>query len=266
MKDYSGAVAYPEEIFQSSVDTGIKKVKKSLVSKSLLGFLGGAYVALAYLAVMRATASITSLGSISNFIGSLIFPVGLVMALVCGGEVATGNMMAVSSACFAKKVSWFDFVKNQIVITLSNCVGALTVAFFFGYFIKLLMVAPYSDIAMSIAESKLHYAPLEAFVSGIGCNWLVALAVWMGLSAKTDVGKILGIYIPTMTFVAIGFQHSVANMFVLGMSTLAGHTSWLDFISNISAVYLGNVVGGVLFVSGIYYYALKDGLKKEVKD
>lgn len=256
MKDHIVALS-PEAIFEASVDLGVKKVKKSILSQSLLGFLGGAYVALAYLAVIRSTASIASLGSIANFIGALIFPVGLTMALVCGGEVATGNMMAVSTACFAKKVSWKDFAKNQLVIVLSNCLGAITVSFFFGYFIQLLTGSPYLELALKIADSKLHYTPLQAFVSGIGCNWLVALAVWMGLGGRTDVGKIIGIYLPTMAFVAIGFQHSVANMFVLSMGIFAGQNTWWEFISNISVVYLGNVVGGVLFVSGIYYYALR---------
>lgn len=250
-------VATPEEIFELSATLGVKKVEKSLLSKILLGFVGGAFIALAYLAVIRATASISeSVPSVANFLGALIFPFGLIMVLLCGGELATGNMMAVSSAVFAKKASIKDFLLNQLVITLSNLLGAVLVAYFFGYFTESLTSGAYYDLTLKIAESKIHYTALQAFVSGIGCNWLVGLAVWMGMAGKTDMGKIVGIYLPTMAFVAIGFQHSVANMFVLTMGMLFDKVSLFEFLQNIFVVYLGNVAGGVLLVSGLYYYAL----------
>lgn len=250
------AVFSPEEIFNLSASLGVKKIQKNLSAKILLGFVGGAFIALAYLAVLRVTASIShTLPGIANLVGALIFPFGLIMVLICGGELATGNMMAVGAGVFAKKASIKDFIFNQVVITLSNLLGAVFVALFFGYFIESLTEGDYYTWTIHMAESKIHYTALQTLVSGIGCNWLVGLAVWMGLSSKTDVGKIIGIYLPTMAFVAIGFQHSIANMFLLSMGMLLNKISLLQCLQNIFFVYLGNVIGGVLFVSGLYYFA-----------
>jgi formate/nitrite transporter len=108
---------------------------------------------------------------------------------------------------------------------------------------------------IDIAHHKIEASFLQAFVSGIGCNWLVALAVWLSYGAKSFGGKILGIWFPTMAFVAIGFQHVVANMFVIPAAILAGHFTWGDYFVNFAPVWLGNLVGGMIFVAGFYYVA-----------
>lgn len=93
---------------------------------------------------------------------------------------------------------------------------------------------------------------MQAFVSGIGANWLVCLAVWLNFAADDVAGKILGIWFPIMAFVAIGFQHVVANMFIIPAAIFAGYYGWYDFLENMVSVFLGNAVGGAIFVGGFY--------------
>ena len=250
----------PDEIFEIASETGYKKTKKSLQSKLILGFLGGALIAVGYLAYIRVISSVAhDLGSLASFIGACVFPVGLISILIAGGELATGNMMAVSSAVLSKKANWLDFVKNIAVITFANFLGAVFVAYFFGHVTGLTSKGVFLEETIAVANAKIATDSLQAFVSGIGCNWLVGLAVWTCYGAKSDVGKILGTWFPTMTFVAIGFQHSIANMFVISAAIFEGAVTWEQFMSNLIPVFLGNIVGGVTLVSGMYYFAYKHG-------
>jgi|SRR5699024_1150276 len=105
---------------------------------------------------------------------------------------------------------------------------------------------------------------MQAFVSGVGCNWLVCLAVWMNFSAEDVAGKIFGIWFPIMAFVAIGFQHVVANMFVKSAAIFAGEFTWLQFLENTVAVFLGNAVGGAIFVGGFYWVPFTFGIKRKL--
>ncbi|EOL41729.1 formate/nitrite transporter [Enterococcus phoeniculicola] len=244
----------PGEILQQSIKMGSQKIEKPLLAKLILGFIGGAMISLGYLAYIRVSASISvELPSIASLVGASVFPIGLIVILLAGGELITGNMMAVSSAFFAKKVTLMELIKNWLVITLANIVGAIFVAYFFGHFVGLTHTGAFQAQVISVAQHKVESSFLQAFVSGIGCNWFVGLALWLCYGAKDSAGKILGIWFPVMVFVAIGFQHSVANAFVIPAAIFEGGSTWMDFIQNFIPVYLGNIVGGAVFVSGFYY-------------
>src|SRR5690606_10082212 len=109
-----------------------------------------------------------------------------------------------------------------------------------------------------VAASKVNEPFLMAFISGIGANWLVCLAVWIAYAANDIAGKILGIWFPIMAFVAIGFQHVVANMFIIPVAIFAGYFTWLDYIENFIAVFSGNFIGGAIFVGGFYWLAYSE--------
>ncbi|MDT3425518.1 formate/nitrite transporter [Paenibacillus forsythiae] len=246
----------PQQIAEVTVENGIKKAHNPLATVLILGFLGGAFIALGYLLDIRVIASAPKeWGSIASFIGAAVFPVGLILVLLAGGELLTGNMMAVPLALYSKKISFAETIKNLILITLSNLVGALFVAYFFGHVVGLTADGVYLDKLVDLAEHKLDATFLQAFVSGIGCNWLVALAVWLSYGADNFSGKIIGIWFPTMAFVAIGFQHVVANMFLIPAAIFEGHFSWGQYVGNFVPVWLGNLTGGALFVAGAYWNA-----------
>lgn len=251
----------PDHIAELTVETGVKKAHNSLLTILVLGFLGGAFISIGYLLYIRVTGNAPKeWGSFTSFLGASVFPVGLILVLLGGGELLTGNMMAVPLAWMKKQISLWEATRNLILITLTNFLGALFVAYFFGHVVGLTETGPFLAATVDTAGHKIHATFLQAFVSGIGCNWLVALAVWLSYGANSFGGKILGIWFPTMAFVAIGFQHVVANMFVIPAAIFAGHYTWMDYLSNFVPVWLGNLVGGSIFVAGAYYIAY---LKKQ---
>lgn len=256
------AISKPDKIMEKTVEYGLKKVNYSLKQTAILGFEAGAFIALGYLLAIRVTASLSpELEGLGSLIGASVFPIGLILTLLAGGELLTGNMMALPLAKLAHKITTKQLVHNWIIVTLSNFVGAIFIAFVFGHLVGLTEAEPFLSKTIYIAEHKLEASSfLQAFLSGIGCNWLVAIAVWLSYGSDDSVGKIIGIWFPTMTFVAIGFQHVVANMFVIPAAIFAGHFSWQEYLSNFIPVFLGNAVGGSIFIAMAYFHVYK---KKE---
>jgi formate transporter len=254
----------PYKIAQQTVEHGQKKAHLPFSSVLVLGFLGGAFISLGYLLDIRVVASLPEeWGTLSSLIGAAVFPVGLILIIIAGGELLTGNMMAVSMAYLAKRISLGMLLKNWFWITLFNFIGALFVAYFFGQIAELTSSGPYLDKTVAIAGGKLDQGFIASLVSAIGCNWLVGLAVWLAYGAEDIGGKILAIWFPIMAFVAIGFQHVVANMFVIPAAIFSGYYSWSDFIRNFIPVFIGNAIGGAVFVSMFYWIAYRGTMEPE---
>ncbi len=246
----------PEQILASTIHIGEHKISKSFLAKSILGFIGGAMISLGYLLYVRIAASgLETFGAFSSVLGACAFPIGLIIILMAGGELITGNMMAVSAAFFAKKIKAKDLINNWLIITLFNVIGAVFVAFVFGHFLGLTSAGIFKEEVIEVAHAKIAATPFQAVVSGIGCNWFVGLALWLCYGASDATGKLLGTWFPVMTFVALGFQHSVANAFVIPAAIFEGGATWLDFILNFTFVYAGNIIGGAIFVSLFYFKA-----------
>lgn len=166
-------------------------------------------------------------------------------------------MMAVAVGYFKQRVTLTELLKNWVVITLANLIGAIFVAYVFGVLAGTLTTGDALKETLHVAQTKLKANFLAAFCSGIGCNWFVGLAVWLSYGAKDFSGKILAIWFPVMTFVVIGFQHSVANSFLIPFTIFVGHASWLDFLNNFIPVYLDNVVGGAILIALLYSLAYR---------
>ena len=248
----------PEEILDKSINAGVNKINKTMLAKMILGFIGGALIAMGFLAYVRVTASIPSdLASVKSLVGATVFPIGLIVILLAGGELVTGNMTAVGTSVFAKKTTISEYLINLLVITTFNFIGAVFVAYFFGHVVGLTHTAPYQQTVIAMADAKVSASFLAAFVSGIGCNWLVGLAFWLSAGAKDGAGKIIGIWFPIMIFVAIGFQHSIANCFLIPAAIFEGGSTWMAFLQNFVPVYLGNIIGGTIFVGAFYYHSYK---------
>jgi formate transporter len=249
----------PQQIAKLSVEIGTKKANLPFNKMFILGFLGGAFIALGYLLDIRVTANLPKdWGTFSSFIGATVFPLGLILIVLAGAELLTGNMMAVSMAFFTRNVTLRRLVYNWFWITISNFIGAVFVAFVFGHLAGLTSDGPYLIKTVEIAQSKLQAGFFPTFFSAIGCNWLVGLAIWLAYATENMSGKILSIWFPIMGFVAIGFQHVVANMFVIPAAIFAGSLNWGDFLTNFIPAFLGNAIGGSIFVSLIYWVAYKD--------
>ncbi|WP_424765596.1 formate/nitrite transporter family protein [Paenibacillus sp. sgz302251] len=254
----------PRHIAELTMKAGERKASLTLPSLLVLGFLAGAFIAFGFLVHIRVSANLPDdWGSFASFLGAAVFPVGLILVIIAGGELVTGNMMSLSIALMSGKITVRQLLTNWFWVTLSNFVGAVFVAYCFGHVVGLTETGPYLEKTVAIAQARLDDTFLQAFISAIGCNWLVALAVWLS-SASDDVGgKILGIWFPIMTFVAIGFQHVVANMFVIPAAIFAGSFTWIDYFSNFVPVFLGNLVGGAVFVAAAYWFIYIKDAKPE---
>jgi formate/nitrite transporter len=246
----------PLHIAELTIETGYKKATLPFGELIVLGFLGGAFIALGFLLDIRIVATMpVEWGGFATFIGASVFPVGLILVVIAGGELLTGNMMAVPLAWMAGRIKLKHVLRNWLLITLTNFAGALFVAYFFGHILGLTETGAFLTKTVDLVTHKLDESFLQAFISGIGCNWLVALAVWLAYGSEDIGGKVLAIWFPTMTFVAIGFQHVVANMFLIPAAIFAGYFNWGDYLANFVPVFLGNATGGTIFVAGMYWVA-----------
>ncbi|KPX31538.1 MULTISPECIES: formate/nitrite transporter family protein [Pseudomonas syringae group] len=245
----------PQQIAEIAVESGVKKAHLSLSSLMILGFLAGAFIALGFLLDIHVSTMIPhEWASLGNLLGAVVFPVGLILVVLAGGELLTGNMMSLPMALFAGRIGLGQLVRNWLLVTLANLIGALFVAYCFGHVVGLTEGA-FMAKTVAIANAKVGASFEQAFISGVGCNWLVCLAVWLSYASKDVIGKVVGMWFPVMAFVAIGFQHIVANMFVIPAAIFAGALSWAQFGDNFVPVFLGNAVGGAVFVGLAYHLA-----------
>jgi formate/nitrite transporter len=179
------------------------------------------------------------------------------LVVIAGSELVTGNMALIPLAVLRRRATLRGLARNWAVVVVGNLLGSLFVAYFFAVQAGVATAELPLARLTAIAEMKGHTeTDWQVFLRGVGCNWLVCLAVWMSIGAQDIGGKILAIFFPVMAFVAMGFDHLVANMFFLPAAIFAGvdGITWADALSNWLFAGLGNIVGAGLFVAGAYWY------------
>ena len=257
--------------FKSPVDTaktvssiGGTKSSANVLNVILLSFLAGAYIAFGGLLAEVANAGMLAAGcplGLSKFVFGAVFPVGLMLVVLAGSELFTGNVMYMVMGVLDGKASVGGLCKNWVLSWVFNFVGALFVAYVLAYMSGIATDSVIAAGATKVAAAKVGLSWDVALIRGIGCNWLVCLAVYLALASDDIIGKIFGIWFPIMAFVTIGFEHSVANMFFipLGMFLGADGVNWATALGNIIPVTIGNIIGAAIFVGCIYYITyLKD--------
>ena len=260
----------PAEVAAKTVNVGIKKANLDFWTMFFLALLGGAYIAIgSILATTVATNGPDFPYGVNALLKGLIFSVGLILVLVAGAELFTGNNL-ILMAVLAKKVTVVKMLRNWGVVYLGNLIGALIIA------LVMLISKQYTfaggalgKTALTIANTKAGLDFWSALGLGIMCNLLVCLAVWMSFSARTTAGKILAIIPPITAFVAAGFEHSVANMYFIPMGLFIkwanpgfvteagefGNLTLRNFLfNNLLPVTIGNLIGGALFVGAMYWF------------
>ena len=249
----------PAATAQAVANAGEGKGKMGLLNLIILSFLAGAYIAFGgLLAIVTKTGFAAPVG-LSKFVFGAVFPVGLILVVLAGSELFTGNCMFLVMALLDKKASVGGLAKNWIVSWIFNFVGALFVAYVLAFMTGI--VAPtgagaaFAKTAVATTTAKMDLTWTQALIRAIGCNWLVCLAVYLALASDDVVSKILGIWFPIMAFVTIGFEHSVANMFFLPLGLFCGAaTNWGAIIlNNLIPVTIGNIIGGGIFVACLYW-------------
>jgi len=255
------SVNTPQQIAEMTIEAGVKKSHLPVLSILVLGFLAGAFISLGFLLDIHVSTMIPApWASFGNLLGAAVFPLGLILVILGGGELLTGNMMSLPMALFSGRIGLSALLRNWLLVTFANLLGGLFIAYFFGHVLGL-TEGPFLAKTLAIANAKVGADFAQAFVSGIGCNWLVCLAVWLSYSSKEVAGKIFAMWFPVMAFVAIGFQHVVANMFIIPAAIFADAMTWAQFVENIVPVFLGNAVGGAVFVGLAYYVSFANSAK-----
>lgn len=250
----------PKEIAGNFSGSGIYKANLPFSKFMLLALLGGAFIAFGGLLTVMVAGGMPQVAATNpglvKFVAGALFPVGLIMVSVAGADLFTSDCAVMVQPCMQKQISCTQVLKVWLLSYVFNFFGAQFVAFFLADAVGLISTSPYKDYLHTLAESKTHYPFETVFLKGIGANWLVCLGTWMGFAAKDITGKAVGIWIPVMTFVAIGFEHSIANMFFIPAAIYSGaDITWGMFIvNNLIPATLGNIVGGAVFVGCFYWY------------
>ena len=243
------------------------EAKNSLKTSNLilLSFLAGAYISFGALLAEVATSGMADAGiplGLEKFVFGAVFPLGLILVVLAGSELFTGNIMYMTIGVLQKTASLKGLLKNWTFTWVFNFAGALLIAFVIAYLGGVMPTDPsalgyiITQKAIAVAESKIAMPIHVAIIKGIGCNWLVCLGLWLAISSDDVIGKIVGVWFPVMAFVTIGFEHSIANMYFLFLGVFLGANVDLYsiFVNNLIPVTVGNIIGGALFVGCIYWY------------
>jgi formate transporter len=264
MSEISGFDAFlPKEIAQRVNDVGVVKVHLPILSLFMLGVLAGAFIGLGalYFVLIKSDASLGF--ATSQVVGGLAFSLGLILVIVAGAELFTGNNL-LAMAWAGGKISSVELLKNWIIVCFANFVGAagLAVLVFLSGHTEMNNGA-IADQYIKIAIVKTTMPFWSAFFKGVLCNVLVCMAVWMAFAGRTVIDKAIAIVFPISAFVAAGFEHCIANMYIIPLAMLekvfnttnlaAETVTWAGFFNNLLPVILGNLVGGSLLVGIVYH-------------
>lgn len=266
----------PAEMARKAENVGVAKANLGPFRMLALAVLAGAFIGLGAVFATTATAGASGIMSYgaARVVGGLVFCLGLILVVVAGAELFTGNNLIVM-AWASRKVSTRCLLRNWIIVYFGNFIGAILTAY--GIFLGGQYAFGGGAIglnALNIASAKAGLGFTQAIVLGAFCNALVCLAVWLCMSARTTTDKILAILFPITAFVAAGFEHSVANMYFLPSAlfikagapaefwTNIGKTAadystvtWSSFfVDNLLPVTIGNIIGGALMVGLVYWF------------
>jgi formate transporter len=247
----------PPEMARKAEDVGVTKSALDAPTTFALAVLAGAFIALgaAFATTTLAGGSELPYG-VARLLAGLTFSLGLILVVVAGAELFTGNNLIVM-AWASRRVSTARLLRNWAIVYAGNFTGAIATA-------ALMRAAEQQDFghgavgetAVAIATTKVGYGFGQAVALGMLCNALVCLAVWLCYGARSTADKILAIVPPIAAFVALGFEHSVANMYFVPFAIFAGaDISWGHFVAaNLIPVTIGNIVGGSLMVGAVYWF------------
>lgn len=221
----------------------------------VMAMLGGMYIALGGLLALVVAGGATKLlvenPGLDKLLFGAVFPVGFIAVVLTGADLFTSNCAMQMVPLFRRKISFQQLLKVFSVSYMGNAVGAIFAAWAFAYMTGMLDVShPWTAYVMSVAEHKVHQPFMVAFMKGVLANILVCVGAWQGYSSKDTLGRMVGIWAPVMAFVALGMEHSIANLFFVpaammgGLDVTVGEFLW----NNLLPVTLGNIVGGSICI------------------
>jgi formate/nitrite transporter len=260
---YGFDVFAPKEIAAKVESIGVAKARLPFLSMLMLGILAGAFIGLGalYFVIVKSDSSLSFASS--QILGGLTFSLGLILVIVAGAELFTGNNLQ-AMAWAEGKLSTSELLKSWLIVCLANFIGASSLA-------VLVYLSGHTEMNggrvaeqyVVIATAKGSLSFWGAFFKGMLCNVLVCMAVWMALAGRSVIDKAVAIIFPISAFVAAGFEHCIANMYFFPMAMMietfgdvANRTdviSWMGMINNLIPVILGNLIGGSVLVGLVYH-------------
>ena len=255
---------------------GVKKASLDFLTMFALAILAGAFIGVGAIFATTVLAGTSTLSyGVARLLGGLVFTTGLILVVVGGAELFTGNNLIIM-AFASRKVSLGGLLRNWVIVYVGNFVGSILTAYI------MFLSKQYSFgsgaiglTVLNIGEAKTNLGFIQAVALGIMCNALVCMAVWLCFSARSTTDKILSIIPPIAAFVAAGFEHSIANMYFIPVALFVKdmgdpkffevikkaaadfpHLTWGNFfIANLLPVTIGNIIGGAVMVGLVYWFA-----------
>lgn len=270
MSELIGFDAYsPREIAMRVETVGVTKARMATLPLLMLGVLAGAFIGLGALFFVLVKSDATLSFAVSQVLGGVVFSLGLLLVVVAGAELFTGNNLLVM-AWADGKITTREVLRNWGLVCAANFVGAAGLAL-------LVYASGHTDMnggaigktVVKIAQAKQDLPAWQALFRGALCNVLVCMAVWMTMAGRTVVDKAVAIVLPVAAFVAAGFEHSIANMYLMPLAMLIQHgalgaggaptVTWAGMFGNLVPVIAGNLLGGSVLVGLTYYVIYRRG-------
>ena len=257
--NYMAQINTPKEVLALAGRSAADKLQNPVGKTLVLAFLAGAFIAIGGLFSLMAGFGFPGAAQAPGFqrlLSGAVFPLGLILVVFTGAELFTGNNAVLVPGALSRRYGWDKVVRNWALVWAGNFAGALFFTYFLVVMPGVLSSEMWREAACNIAQAKVSMPWLTVFLRGVGANWLVCLAVWLGLCANDATGRILGLFFPIMCFVAIGYEHCIANMFFIPLGMMLGApVSVADLVAgNLLPATLGNIAGGGLFVGALYWY------------
>ncbi|NNJ71057.1 MAG: formate/nitrite transporter family protein [Kiritimatiellales bacterium] len=269
MEDSKLDAYIPADMAKRAEASGIRKANRDLISAFFLAIQAGAFIAFGAALFTYVIHDSTLPVGLTQLIGGLSFSLGLILVVIAGADLFTGDTLMVM-ACFTGAITYRKMLRSWIIVFTGNLVGSLAIVllvFYSGHWLG--NDGAVGAKALDIANTKVNLTVLQAFSSAMLCNVLVCLAIWLCYSARSVTDKILAILFPITAFVAMGFEHSIANMYfipaglllksnpdivsMLGNPDFSQLTLLGFLVKNLIPVVIGNMVGGAVFVGSVYW-------------
>lgn len=252
------------EILEAAMTAGRVKAemstkKERLGRLAILSVMAGAFIALGGVLSVIIGCGMPELATanpgLQRLMSALVFPVGLILTVTFGAELFTGNNAVLMPGTLKGDFGPGAVLTNWAVVWVGNFIGAWLFTYFLVILPDILAVQPYESAITGIAEKKVSLTWDVCLLRGIGANWCVCLAVWLAIGAKTFGGKIVACILPVATFVALGYEHCVANMFFIPAGMMSGAPVTVAGLGyNLLFSTIGNIIGGALFVGCLFYW------------
>ncbi|MBS9436449.1 formate transporter FocA [Photorhabdus noenieputensis] len=266
----------PAVMTQIANDIGVYKTTKPVAITYLSAITAGVFISIAFVFYITATTGTTSVSyGLVKLVGGICFSLGLMLVVVCGADLFTSTVLTIISKATGH-ITWYQMIKNWINVYFGNLIGAL-------FFVVIIWFAGQYRVAdglwglnvLQTANHKIHHSFIEALFLGILANLMVCLAVWMSYAGRSLMDKIFAMILPVSMFVASGFEHSIANMFLIPLGIVIKHFAPTEFWINVGAtpeqfsqltishfitdnlipVTIGNIIGGAVLV-GLTYWSI----------